>query len=271
MRWIAPLVILCLLLPFETAFCANRIISLAPDITETLFAIGAGNQVVGVIKGSDYPADALQLPVVGSYSGLDLERIISLHPDLVIVWGDSFARQVAVLRRMHIPVYQTHPHRLEDVPAAMRQFGELTGHILQANQQAGKFEKQLAELKARYQRQKPVTVFYQLGGYSLMTINRDSWINQVITLCGGRNVFANAVTIAPEVSWESVVQANPEVVISDSAEQGWEQRWQRWPTISAVKHHRLYTVHADWIDRASPRLVMGAAEVCGCLHLDQQE
>ncbi len=244
---------------------AIRIISLAPDITETLFAIGAGSQIVGVIKGSDYPAQAAGLPVVGSYSGLDLERILSLHPDLVMTWGNGFARQLAVLRRLHIRVYMTNPRQLEDIPAAMRTFGGLTGHVTQANQQAAAFEAELARLKAHYQRQTPVAVFYQLGGYSLMTINHDSWINQVITLCGGHNVFAEAVTAAPEVSWEAVVQANPEVVISDSAEQGWETRWQRWPAISAVKHHRLYTVHPDWIDRAGPRLVKGAAEVCGYL------
>lgn len=245
---------------------AHRIISLAPDVTESLFAIGAGQQIVGVMKGSDYPLPALQLPIVGSYSGLDLERIIQLRPDLVIVWGGGFARQLAVLQKMHIPVYVTQPRQLQDIPATLRRLGVLTGHIEQADQQAGLFEKQIEQLRKRYQHQKPVTVFYQLGAFSLMTINHDSWINQVIILCGGRNVFANAVTAAPEVSWESVVAANPDVILNDSSDTpGWQTPWQRRPTIAAVANHRLYAVHADWIDRAGPRLTEGAAEVCGYL------
>lgn len=245
---------------------ARRIISLAPDVTESLFAIGAGKQIAGVMKGSDYPALALQLPIVGSYSGLDLERIILLHPDLVIVWGNGFARQLAVLQKMHIPVYVTQPRQLQDIPATLRRLGVLTGHVEQANQQADVFERKIEQLRKRYQHQQPVTVFYQLGAFSLMTINHESWINQVITLCGGRNVFAHAVTAAPEVSWESILAANPDVIINDSANTpGWQIPWQRWTAISAVAHHRLYAVHSDWIDRAGPRLVEGAAEVCGYL------
>lgn len=251
---------------FSLSQPAQRIISLSPDITETLFAIGASQQVVGVIHGSDYPAAARMLPQVGSYTGLDLERILSLHPDLVIVWGQGFSRQLAVLRQMRIPVYVTQPKQLEDVPLTMRKLGCLTGHSRQAEAQARQFEWQLQVLQANYHKQKPVKVFYQIGSYSLMTINQDSWINQVITVCGGENVFAHAATIAPEISWEAAVAANPEVIISDSATNAdWCDRWQRWSTVSAVKHHRLYAIHPDWIDRPGPRLVLGVAEVCKLL------
>lgn len=246
---------------------AKRIISLAPDITETLFAIGAGADIIGVMKGSDYPENAKALPLVGSYNGLDLERILTMHPDLIVVWGNGFARQIAVLKAQHIPVYISQPQQLDDIPKTMRHLGCLSGHDVQASQQASLFEKKLASLRGLYERRPAVRVFYQLGTYSLMTINHASWINQVITLCGGRNVFASAITVAPEVSWESVIAANPAVILNDSTDlTKWQQPWRRF-SIAAVNHERLYNVTPDLLDRAGPRLADGADQVCRLLDL----
>lgn len=246
---------------------AQRIISLAPDITETLFAIGAEKQIVGVIQGSDYPLRAQQIPQVGSYSGIDLEKMVSLHPDLIVVWGNSFARQMQVLQKLGIRVYVTQPQELYDVPKIMRDLGSLTGHEKSAAQQAQQFMQQIATLKQRYQSKKPVRVFYQIGDYSLITINRTSWINQVITLCGGKNVFADTIFSAPEVTWEAVVNANPSVVISDAVNEGWRKPWQRFAEIAAVKNHFLYSINPDLLERASPRLVLGATQVCQVLDM----
>lgn len=214
---------------------AQRIISLAPDLTEILFVIGAGKQTTGVMSGSDYPAAAKQITSVGSYSGIDLERIISLHPDLIVTWSNSFSRQLVTLQKLSIPVYRAEPRKLEDIPRTIKNLGCLAGTSHIANQAAQHFSRRLTELRQRYAAQKPVTVFYQIGSYSLITINKDSWINQAIELCGGRNIFAAATSIAPEVSWEAVVTMNPDVIISDATQSNWRQRWQAWRTMSAVQ------------------------------------
>lgn len=241
---------------------AHRIISLAPDITEDLFAAGAGKNIVGVVRGSDYPAAAARLPQVGTYAGLDLERVVSLHPDLIVNWGGSFSRQLSALKAFHIPVYTTHPQRVEDVPRILRDLGCLAGTEATADSAATQFTRSLSAWRDQRRGRQPVTVFFQLGGYSLMTVNRESWINQVIRMCGGRNVFADARWAAPVIAEEAVVVANPDVILSTSAETGWTRRWKRWPQLSAVKHQRLYALHPDWIERAGPRLVLGVDEIC---------
>jgi iron complex transport system substrate-binding protein len=244
---------------------ASRIISLAPDLTETLFIIGAGKQIAGTIQGSDYPPAAAKIPQTGSYSGLDLEKIMALHPDLVVTWGDSFSRQLTVLKKFGIPIYKSDPRKLEDISRTMNNLGCLTGKNDTARQQSGNFSRRLAALRAQFHLTPLVTVFYQIGAYSLITVNKNSWISQAIALCGGRNVFDSAVSIAPEVSFESVVTANPEVIISDASSQEWQKRWLKWREIRAVQHGFLFAVDADLIERPGPRLLDGVAQICTSL------
>lgn len=244
---------------------AKRIISLAPDITENLFAIGAGDHLVGVVSGSDYPEKARRILQVGSYRGLDLERIISLHPDLIVTWRYAFSRQLAILKKAGIPIYMTEPRKLEDIPKTMQSLGCLTATAKQAKQAARAYSNRLLALKKQYQTPQHLSVFYQIGAYSLFTINKDSWINQALNLCGGKNIFANAKTVSPAVSLEAVVLANPDVIISDAEKTNWQKRWAAWPSISAVKHHALFTVSPDLVDRAGPRLLEGVVQVCESL------
>jgi iron complex transport system substrate-binding protein len=249
----------------DLAAPAKRIISLAPDLTEILFTVGASEQLAGVIEGSDYPLAAQKLPRVGNYSGIDVERILLFHPDLIVTWGNTFSRQLTVFAKQGIPIYTAESHRLEDVPRQIKNMGCLTGMQAKAADAAAHFSERLGKLKAQYSTQKKVKVFYQIGSYSLITINKDSWINQVITLCGGENVFADVKTIAPEVSWEAVVMANPQVIISDATISNWKERWQSWPEISAVKQQQLFSVNPDIVERAGPRLLNGAVRICEIL------
>jgi iron complex transport system substrate-binding protein len=244
---------------------AQRIISLAPDITEMVFAMGAGGHLVGVMQGSDYPLAAKTKPVVGSYHSIDIEKIISLHPDLIITWSTTFSRSLSVIKRLGIPVYVSDPHRLEDIPHTMKQLGCLTGMENTAQDQARYFLQELNRLRMQYEHAKSIRVFYQIGAYSLITVNKNSWINEVISLCGGQNVFANARFAAPEMSWEAVVSANPQVIVTDAQMLDWKQRWQRWPQIAAVKQQHLYAIHPDLIERASPRLLQGVSQMCVAL------
>ena len=244
---------------------AVRVISLAPDLTETVFAIGAGNALVGVVRGSDFPVAASKLPRVGSYLGLDMEAIVALHPDLIVAWGDGFSRQLAILKKWGIPVYVSRPRDLQALPRLMRHLGVLLGVPLQATQAASAYSRELTQLQRRYAATRPVTVFFQLGNYSLLTVNQDSWINQMLVMCGGRNIFAEARLPVPEVSMESVAALDPEVIINSSTTTAWKQRWQPLATLRAVKQHRLYTIDPDVIERMGPRALQGVKQLCGWL------
>lgn len=239
---------------------ARRMIVLSPDLTENIFAIDAGDAVIGVIQGSDYPSAAQKIAVVGTYSGIDLERIVTLKPDLIVTWKYAFPRQLAALKQLGIPVYVSAPRQLEDVPRLMRNLGCLSGKNVQAESAAKQFEGEMAAL-AKVKRV-PLSVFFQIGDQALMTINRDSWINQVMSLCGGKNIFADARAVAPEVSREAVLAADPDVILADSDSQSSLKSWQAWPQMKAVKSHHLYVVHPDWISRAGPRLTLGAKQIC---------
>lgn len=241
---------------------AKRIISLAPDITETLFAIGAGQQLVGVLAESDYPAEAAKIKRVGTHAGIDMEAIAALKPDLIVVWGHLFSASLQHAAHLGIPIYHTLPKRLEDVPRTMRQLGCLTGHDNEAGLAAAQFSAEIRQLERQYRRQKPIKVFYQIGDHGWWTVNHDSWINQVITLCGGHNVFEQVRIDRLQVDWEAVLAANPEVILSDSSNPNWVKRYQTWTALSAVKLNHLYTIDGDLIDRSGPRLTTGAKKIC---------
>lgn len=242
---------------------ASRIIALAPDITEILFAIGANKNIVGTVDSSDFPAAAKSITRVGSYSGLDMERIIALKPDLIITWGQTFSRQLTLLQTLHIPIYVTHPAQLEDVAKTMQRIGVLTDRTSASELAARHYLAQLAALQAQNQSLTPIKVFYQIGANALFTINKDSWINQAITLCGGKNIFANAKLIGAEVNMEAVIDHQPQIILSDVRQaQHWQMMWQHFAMIPAVKNRMLFTINPDWIDRAGPRLLLGVAAMC---------
>lgn len=241
---------------------AKRLIVLAPDLVENVFAAGAGDSIVGVVQGSDYPKAVLQIPIVGSYSGVDLEKIVSLNPDLIIAWKYAFPRQLAALQRLGIPVYVAAPRQLNDVPALMRKLGCLTDHSQTADKAALQFERSLQQIKKTVTLTHVPTVFFQIDHHLLMTINKDSWINQVIELCGGKNLYADAKVITPEITREALLLANPDVIMNISNDDSWKSEWQKWPTLTAVKTHRLYSINPDQISRAGPRLIQAIQQVC---------
>lgn len=252
---------------FSSSYVTPRIVTLAPDITEMVYAIGAGNQIVGTIQSSDYPEQARHIPVVGSYLGLDQEKILSLHPTLVITWGTNFSRQLSFLAQQKIPIYVYQAHTLQDVSHTMQNLGCLLGAQQKANKAAADYDRKLATIKQRYQSSQKVTVFFQIGGTSLYTINKESWINQAIEYCGGVNIFANAGVIAPQVDMEAILSANPDFIIADDRSARWIQAWKRWSTLSAVQRSHLFSISPDLIERAGPRLADGVNILCNFLHL----
>lgn len=241
---------------------AKRIVALTPDLVENLFAIGAQNQLVGVIAASDYPKAAKEIASVGGYSGIDLERIMMLKPDLIVTWKYAFPRQVAALKRMGVPVFISNPKTLHDVPGLFMRLGELTGKKQQAKKLADVYSAKLYQLKMTYHDKKTVSVLYLVDNLALITVTKASWINDILQLCGGENIFADLHAVSPQVSREAIMYKNPQAIIHGARNNDWQQSWQNWPSLVAVKKNKLFTVEPDLVSRAGPRLPQGAEEIC---------
>lgn len=249
---------------------AQRIVSLAPHLTELTFAAGAGSQLVGVVSYSDYPEAAKRIPRVGDNRALDLERIAALKPDLILVWRHGNAeQQLDALRSLHIPMYISAPHTVEDVATTLDKLGVLFGTTGQAQQAARAYRAKIAALRARYANAAPISVFYQVWDSPLMTLNGTHWISDVLALCGGRNVFAQSAPLVPTVSREAVIALNPDVIMTAGAGATRSSEkipglefWQAWPALTAVAHRNLFVIDGDLIDRPTPRLADGATQVC---------
>lgn len=254
---------------------AARIVSLAPHTTELLFAAGAGERVVGAVAYSDYPPEAKSIPRVGGYSRLDYERILSLSPDLVIAWA-SGNEEAAIerLRNLGLTVYVSEPRHIADIARALRRFGRLAGTMAAAEAAADMFERRHQALRARYANQPDIGVFYQIWKDPLMTVNGEHLIARVIQLCGGHNVFADLPTLAPTISVESVIAADPEVIVASgmgNERPQWLDDWKQWPSIEAVERDNLYFVPPQLIQRHSPRILDGAERLCRQLHEARQK
>nr|WP_228273587.1 cobalamin-binding protein [Rhodocyclus tenuis]MBB4246617.1 iron complex transport system substrate-binding protein [Rhodocyclus tenuis] len=248
---------------------ARRIVSLAPHITETLYAAGVGERVVGSVDYADYPEAAKRLPRVGGYSRLDAEAVLALKPDLVVGWQSGNApAQIERLRALGIPVFLSQPNHIEDVASALERFGELGGEPVAGHAAATQFRERLAALRARYGERPKVRTFYQIWKQPLMTIGGRQIISDAIRLCGGDNIFAALDTMAPTVTVEGVLAANPEAIVAsgmDAARPEWLDDWRRWPSLTAVARDNLFFVPPELIQRHTPRLLDGAERLCQAL------
>ncbi|MBV0882059.1 cobalamin-binding protein [Noviherbaspirillum sp. L7-7A] len=245
---------------------AQRVISLAPHVTELLFAAGGGRKVVGVVDYSDYPPEAKALPRVGSHRQIDLERLIALKPDLLVVWlHGGAARQLEPLRRLGIPVYVSEPHRIAEIGPTLRRLGQLLGTEAEAGRGADAFERRLATIETSYASRPPVKVFYQVWDRPLYTLNGSHTASDAIRLCGGQNIFAALPVTAPTVTVEAVLKENPEVIVSgnrpDKDSAGLEA-WKQYPSLLAARRDNLVTIDADQLVRPGPRILDGTAALC---------
>lgn len=245
---------------------AQRIVSLAPHITEVLFAAGAGDQVVGAVSYSDYPEQAKTIPRVGSYNSISYEAIVALQPDLVVVWQSGNGGEVVQrLEALGLNIYVGEPRTLESIALSLRHMGLLSGHEVTAELAADRFVEKLSKLRSRYSQQPTLGVFYQLWNEPMMTMNGKHLISDVIRLCGGRNVFADALPFVPRISVESVVRANPQVIIASGSGKSRPKQlddWRDWPTIDAVRNEQLYFIPPDLLQRHTPRIMQGAEQMC---------
>lgn len=252
---------------------AMRIISLAPHITEQLYAVGAGGQLVGAVDYSDYPEAAQELPRVGGYSRLDLEAILSLRPDLVVGWqSGNDSRQLERLEALGLTLYRSEPRELVDIANSMRRLGILSGHREQGQAQAEHYMQTLQQLAAMNRDRPRLRVFYQIWNRPLMTINGEHLISDVIRLCGGENVFANLPALTPTVSVEAVLAADPQMIFASGMGEErpeWLDEWRRWSTLQAVSNAQLHFIPPELLQRATPRLLQGAERMCRMINRAQ--
>jgi iron complex transport system substrate-binding protein len=248
---------------------AQRIVSLAPHLTELLFAAGAGDRVVGVSAFADYPEAAKALPQVGDSAMLDLERVVALRPDLLVVWRDGNSpQQLARVARLGIPVYASELGTLADIAGTLRRLGRLAGTEAGANARAAAFEQRLAALRERYAGRAPLRLFYQVWERPLLTFNDRHLVSQGLALCGARNVFGALAPLVPMVSEEAVVAADPDVIVTGrSGGEGPDglDGWRRLTRLKAVRQGALIVVDPDTLHRSSDRIVEGLDQLCARL------
>lgn len=242
---------------------AQRVISLIPHATELLYDINAQDQLIATVRFADYPEAAKAKPRVGDYNAINSEAILTLQPDLIIAYPMGPSRpQIDRLIELGIPVFFSDPQRFDAIAQAMRDLGQLTGQDDRADQAADKFQADIAALEQRYTDRAELSVFYEVWHQPIYTLNGDSYISDVIKLCGGRNVFADLPVLSPQVSLEAVFAANPDVIVTDNP-----QLWQSWTRLQAVQANALISTDADVLHRPTPSLLVGANQLC--LDLEQ--
>jgi iron complex transport system substrate-binding protein len=242
-------------------------VTLAPNLTELVFAAGAGDVLVGISAYSDFPAAAAGLPVVSDAFTVDHERLALLQPDLVLAWESGTPRHVIdELRTLGYEVVALNTRGLDDIPAAIIEIGRLAGSSDAAGREASKFLAALQTLRERYAGRAPISVFYQISSRPLYTINRRHFIGEIISLCGGRNIFADLEDLAPSVDVEAVLDRNPEVLMSSAAAGDLPfADWQRWDGLAANIYGNHFALATSDLGRATPRLLAAAELACAAI------
>ncbi|WP_085596926.1 MULTISPECIES: helical backbone metal receptor [unclassified Pseudomonas] len=259
-RW---LVVLLLVLCGQ-ALAVERVVSLAPSLSEIVVELGAADLLVGVLDAGERPAPLKDLPSVGRYGQLDIERLLSLRPDLLLLWPGSVGpAQKEQLARLGIPTLVAEPHDLAQLTAQVAEIGQRLGRAQAGQALAAQLDQQLAQLRQRYRRESPLPVFYQVWDRPLYTVGGGQIISDALAVCGARNVFADQLLPAPQVSIESVLQRNPQAILATA--QGQLDAWKAWPQMAAVEQGRLLLVTDKGLERPSGQMVGAVAKLCGLI------
>jgi len=250
-----------------------RIVSLAPSITEMLFAMEAGDQLVGVTDFCDYPPEAAKKPKVG-YSNPNMETLVALQPDLVVAPDDFLKPDVIVkLEQLKIPVFILSDKNVEGIFVHIQTLGRIVGRSSKADAVAKQLRQQVAAIQQRIQGMAPVRMLYVLNSQPLITVGPGSFIDQLIGMAGGINVAAKSATPYPRLSMEAVLREDPEALIfpvgkAEGISESEQQAWRQWSTMTAVKQGRLHQISADWLNRPGPRIAKGLESLAAILHPD---
>ena len=244
---------------------AQRIVSLSPHLTEILFSIGVGDRIVATVQHADFPPEAASIPVLGDAFSIGVEAVVALSPDLILAWTTGGSqRSLTQLAELGFPIFLNEATRLDDIGETVIRVAQLVGQAEAGDTLARNYRRELDRVRAQGLQANKPKVFFQISDSRLYTVNNEHLIGQAIALCGGENIFDDIRVMVPMVSKESVVAADPELIIISSPYPGfvstWIGEWQRlgWSD-------RIRTIDASLITRPSLRMSRGIVSMCELL------
>nr|WP_314477908.1 cobalamin-binding protein [uncultured Pseudomonas sp.] len=241
-----------------------RVVSLAPSMTEIMLELQADDLLVGVLDGGERPPALRALPSVGRHGQLDVERLLSLRPDLLLLWPGSVPpAQRDQLKRLGIGTFSAEPHGIDQLIGQIEDIAKRVGRADQGHRYAQLLRTRLLGLRQQYRRDRPLQVFYQVWDRPLYTLGGQQVISDALAVCGARNVFADLGPAAPQVSVESVLARDPDVILA--AEPAQLASWKAWPTLRAVAQDGLLVVPDKGIERPSGQMIEATARLCELL------
>jgi iron complex transport system substrate-binding protein len=249
---------------------AQRIVSLAPGATAMLFAAGAGDRVVGTSEYSTEPAAAKDIARIGDAQSFDLERILALHPDVVVVWaGGTSPTQLARLQGVGLPIYRHRLTGLDDIPSSLLRLGRLAGTEAAAQPAAEQLRERIAALRSQYLNAATATVLIQVWNRPIYTVGRDEIMTDVIHACGYRSVYEDLADPGPAVTLESVLARDPQIILALPPDQPsgreWVAAWRAYPSMRAVRANRVVSWTDQRLSRLGPSIVDAAEDLCRAL------
>lgn len=251
------------------AHVPTRIVSLAPGATEMLFAAGAGSRLIATVQYSDEPPEARSVPRIGDVVAIDMERLLSLRPEVVVVWpGGGNPAQIAEIGRLGLPVYRYQVDSLADLPASIRRLGRLAGTSAAAESAASSLEARLARLSRAYGNGRHPSVLVEVWNQPIYTLGGTHIISDVLRLCGARNVFGDLRDRGPAVEIEAVVARNPDIIVAAAppgAGEAWLDDWRRFTSLRAVRNKDLIVFEDQRLTRMGPSVVDATEGLCKAL------
>ncbi len=250
----------------------KRIVSLVPDITETLFALGLADEIAGVTRFSNFPLAAQKKPRVGSYTNINIEAVTDLQPDLILATGaGNSPMQIRRLERMGFPVFVVYPRDLDGILTTIQRIAEIVGRENKGKALVQEMKQRIEQVSQRVAGREKPRVFLQIGRDPIFTVSKGSFADHLISLAGGDNIAKDGKIPYPSYSLEEIILKAPEVIIISSMyvnsnHAQWLDEWKKWKILPAVKNNRLYTMNSDLIDRPSPRIVKGLEQMARMIH-----
>jgi iron complex transport system substrate-binding protein len=248
----------------------QRLVSLAPGATESLFAAGVGARIVATVDFSDEPVAAKRIPRIGDVTAVDMERLIALHPDLVVVWpGGGNAAQIEKLSQLGVPLYGWQVNRLADLPASVRRMGALAADKSIAERASKALESELSRISHEYGAGKHPTVLLEVWNRPVYTVGGTQLMSDALSLCGARNVFGDLRELGPVINTEAVIARNPDIIVAAAPPgegEGWLAEWKRFGSLAAVRNGRLVVFEDQRLSRLGPSLVPATEALCKALN-----
>lgn len=253
----------------------KKIIALAPHSVEILFSIGAGDRIVATVEYADYPKAALNIPRIGNHTGIQIERVVELQPDLIVT-SKTASKQSDLdkLESLGFNIFFTNANNVHTLTEDIIELGRITGLTVKSRAVVEKIKQDYSRIKARYTKKPLVKVFYQVWHQPLRTVSKDSWIDTLIKDCQGDNLFSQSSAAYPMVSIEDVLVKNPNVIIipHHSGSVGAKtEYWNTWKKIDAVENEQIHTINGDILHRLAPRIVQGLEKLCEAIDQARKE